>query len=87
MLYCVCPPWEALAEEATAEIEALKDTIKKEMDGRGVEVIEAGQYIARFTTVHYSITDMYISSNGHNRQRYVRILVNCVYVHILCDVV
>ena len=43
--------WEALAEEATAEIEALKDTIKKEMDGRGVEVIEAGQYKARFTTV------------------------------------
>ena len=31
--------WEAMAEEATAEIEALKDTIKKEMDGRGVEVI------------------------------------------------
>lgn len=43
--------WEALAAEAAAEIEALKDTIKKEMDGRGVEELEAGQYIARFTTV------------------------------------
>ena len=43
--------WEALAEEAAAEIESLRDDIKKEMDGRGVEVIEAGQYIARFTTV------------------------------------
>ena len=43
--------WENLAAEAAAEIEALKDIIKKEMDGRGVEELEAGQYIARFTTV------------------------------------
>ena len=43
--------WEALAEEAAAEIESLKDCIKREMENRGVEEIEAGQYIARFTTV------------------------------------
>ncbi len=43
--------WEALAAEAAAEIEALKDTIKQEMEHRGVEELEAGQYIARFTTV------------------------------------
>lgn len=43
--------WEVLAAEAAAEIESLKDCIKKEMDTRGVEEIEAGQYIARFTTV------------------------------------
>jgi predicted phage-related endonuclease len=43
--------WEALAAEAAAEIESLKDAIKKEMDSRGVEELEAGQYIARFTTV------------------------------------
>lgn len=43
--------WEALAAEAAAEIEALKDAIKREMDARGVEELEAGQYIARFTTV------------------------------------
>ena len=43
--------WEALAAEAAAEIDALKDTIKREMDRRGVEELEAGQYIARFTTV------------------------------------
>ena len=49
--------WEALAEEAAAEIEALKDSIKKEMDARGVEQIEAGQYIARFTTVQSSRFD------------------------------
>lgn len=43
--------WEALAAEATAEIEAIKDTIKKEMEVRGVEELEAGQFVARFTTV------------------------------------
>ncbi len=43
--------WEALAAEAASEVEALKDCIKKEMDNRGVEEMEAGQYIARFTTV------------------------------------
>ncbi len=43
--------WEALAAEAAAEIESLKDEIKKEMEVRGVEELEAGQYVARFTTV------------------------------------
>lgn len=49
--------WEALAAEAAAEIENLKDSIKKEMDIRGVETIQAGQYIARFTTVQSSRFD------------------------------
>jgi len=43
--------WEALAAEAAAEIESLKDEIKKEMEYRGTEELQAGQYIARFTTV------------------------------------
>lgn len=43
--------WEAILEEAKAEVESLKDIIKKEMDSRGVEELEAGQFIARFTTV------------------------------------
>ena len=43
--------WEALAAEAAAEIEALKDSIKKEMDTRGVEELEAGTHIVRWTTV------------------------------------
>lgn len=43
--------WEALAAEAAAEIESLKDAIKAEMTARGVEELEAGQYIARYTTV------------------------------------
>ncbi len=43
--------WEALAAEAAAEIEALKDTIKREMESRGVDELEAGQYIVRWTSV------------------------------------
>ena len=43
--------WEQLAAEAAAEIESIKDAIKKEMDARGIEELDAGQYIARFTTV------------------------------------
>lgn len=43
--------WEALQAEAAAEIESLKDEIKKEMESRGTEELQAGQYIARFTTV------------------------------------
>ena len=41
--------WEAIQAEAAAEVEALKDQIKAEMNSRGVEELEAGQYIARFT--------------------------------------
>ena len=43
--------WEALAAEATEMVESLKDQIKAEMTARNVEELEAGQYIARFTTV------------------------------------
>lgn len=43
--------WEALAAEAAAEIEAIKDSIKTEMIMRNVEELEAGRYIARFTSV------------------------------------
>ncbi|MBR7056660.1 MAG: hypothetical protein IKI17_06190 [Oscillospiraceae bacterium] len=43
--------WESLAAEAVAEVESLRDAIKAEMTARGVEEMEAGQYIARYTTV------------------------------------
>ena len=43
--------WEALQEEAAAMVDNLKDQIKAEMTARNVEELEAGQYIARFTTV------------------------------------
>lgn len=43
--------WEALAAEAAAEIESLRDAIKAEMLARGVEELQAGKYIARYTEV------------------------------------
>ena len=43
--------WEALAAEAAEMVDSLKDQIKAEMTARNVEELEAGQYIARFTTV------------------------------------
>jgi len=43
--------WEALAEEAAAQIESIKDSIKAEMLSRGAEELAAGKYIARFTEV------------------------------------
>ena len=57
--------WEALAAEAAAEIEALKDSIKKEMDAQGVEELEAGQYIARFTTVLSNRLDTTLLKREH----------------------
>ena len=43
--------WEALAEEAKAEAEALKDEIKAEMLTRDTEEMTAGKYIVRWTSV------------------------------------
>ena len=42
---------EALIEEAKAEAEELRDSIKQEMLSRDTEELEAGQYIIRFTPV------------------------------------
>lgn len=43
--------WEALAEEAKAEAEALRDEIKAEMLTRDAEEVTAGRFIIRWTTV------------------------------------
>lgn len=43
--------WEALLEEAKAEVEALKDEIKSEMLARNTEEMTAGKYICRWTSV------------------------------------
>lgn len=66
--------WETLATEAAAEIEALKDAIKREMDSRGVEELEAGQYIARFTTVVSNRLDTTALKRENNAiyQRYIK---------------
>ena len=43
--------WEALAEEAKAEAEALRDEIKSEMMERDTEELAAGRYIVRWTSI------------------------------------
>lgn len=43
--------WEALAEEAKAEAESLRDEIKSEMLERNLEELEAGKFIVRWTSV------------------------------------
>ncbi len=43
--------WEALMEEARAEAEAIRDSIKSEMMRQGVEEMEAGKYIIRWTSI------------------------------------
>ena len=43
--------WEALAEEANAEAEALRDEIKAELTSRNAEEVTTGKYIIRWTSV------------------------------------
>ena len=43
--------WEALAEEARAEAEAIRDEIKAEMVKRDTEELTAGSIIVRWTSV------------------------------------
>ena len=43
--------WEDLVAEATAEAEAIRDSIKQEMVAQGTEEMEAGAYIVRYTSV------------------------------------
>lgn len=43
--------WEALLEEAQNEVNTLRDDLKAELTKRGVEELEAGQYIVRYTSV------------------------------------
>ena len=43
--------WEAILEEAQAEAEALRDSIKQEMLQEGTEELAVGAYIIRWTSV------------------------------------
>lgn len=43
--------WEAVIEEAKAEAEALRDSIKAELLERNTEELSAGKYIIRWTPV------------------------------------
>ena len=43
--------WESVIEEAKAEADAIRDSIKAEMLERETEELTAGQYIVRWTSV------------------------------------
>lgn len=43
--------WEAIMEEARAEAEAIRDSIKQEMLEQNTEEMEVGAYIVRWTSV------------------------------------
>lgn len=43
--------WETVIEEAKAEAEAIRDSIKAEMMERDTEELTAGQYIIRWTSI------------------------------------
>ena len=43
--------WERLMEEAKTEADTIRDSIKSEMEERGVEELQAGSYIVRWTSV------------------------------------
>ena len=43
--------WEALMEEARAEAEAIRDSLKQEMLERGTEELECGQYMVRYQSI------------------------------------
>lgn len=43
--------WEAVIEEAKAEADALRDSIKQEMIERETEELTVGRYIIRWTSV------------------------------------
>ncbi len=43
--------YEAMMEEIKADADAIRNSIKAEMDARAVEEMVAGQYIVRYTAV------------------------------------
>ena len=43
--------WETLMEEAKSEADTIRSSIKAEMEERGVEELQAGSYIIRWTSV------------------------------------
>lgn len=58
--------WEAILEEAKAEAEALRDSIKAEMLEQDTEELAAGQYIIRWTSVLSNRFDTTSFKKEHN---------------------
>ena len=58
--------WETIMEEAKAEAEALRDSIKEEMLEQGTEELEVGAYIIRWTSVLTNRFDATAFKKEHN---------------------
>ena len=58
--------WERILEDAKAEAEALRDSIKEEMLRQGTEELEAGAYIVRWTSVLSNHFDTTAFKKEHN---------------------
>ncbi len=66
--------WEALLEEAKAQVESLKDEIKAEMLAQETEEMTAGKYIVRWTSVLSNRFDSTTFKKEHNEmyKQYVK---------------
>lgn len=66
--------WETIIEEAKAEAEALRDSIKAEMLEQNTEELEAGAYIVRWTSVlsQRFDTTAFKKSHGEMYQEYTK---------------
>ena len=58
--------WESILEDAKAEAEAIRDSIKAEMLTQEAEELEAGQYIIRWTSVLTNRFDTTSFKREHN---------------------
>ena len=85
--------WEAVIEEAKAEAEAIRDSIKAEMLERDTEEMSAGKYIVRWTSVlsNRFDTTAFIIIGFQLWHTYLCVLVHtelivCVYVEIVTGI-
>ena len=60
--------WESVIEEAKAEAEAIRDSIKAEMMEQDTEELTAGQYIVRWTSVISNRFDTTAFADQSHRQ-------------------
>ena len=58
--------WEAVIEEAKAEAESIRDSIKQEMLEQDTEELNCGQYIVRWTSVLSNRFDTTSFKKVHN---------------------
>ena len=58
--------WERILEDAKAEAEALRDSIKEEMLRQETEELEAGAYVVRWTSVLSNRFDTTAFKKEHN---------------------